>query len=185
MNTHERRRLEQLAFASLTEADCPDADRLAAYILGALTGNDQLVVAAHVRDCPLCRHDIAICRPPDPRPRSVIAQFSPFALADGRRGAVPEANVRRYVAADLTVELTIAPPIGENWRITGQIMRSAMPVAQHLVTLRARRRRFEQTSDDQGFFTFESVPAGHYTLTLTEGPVQVQIRSIALSLDQA
>lgn len=185
MQIDKQRQLERIAFASLTEADCPEADQLAAYILGTLTGTEQLIVAAHVRECPLCRHDIATCRPPESRPRSVIAQFMPFALADGRRGAAQHANVRRYVAADLTVELTIAPPIGESWRITGQIMRAAIPVAQQLVRLRARRRRFEQTSDDHGFFTFESLPAGQYTLTLADGSVQVQIRSIVLSVDNA
>src|SRR5439155_634247 len=61
-----QRRLEQLALSSLTETECPDADRLAAYILGTLTETDQLIVAAHARTCPLCQHDIAAGRPLHP-----------------------------------------------------------------------------------------------------------------------
>jgi hypothetical protein len=179
----EQRRLEQLAFASLTEAECPDADQLAAYIVGSLSGTEQLIVAAHVRDCPLCQHDIALCRPPEPRPRSFIARLMPLSMAEGRRGATTRTNMRQYVAADLVVELTIAPPDGDFWRITGQVLRSSAGLAAASVTARAGRRRYKETSDAQGFFTFDALPAGRYTLSVTDGQVQIQIRDLVLNLD--
>jgi hypothetical protein len=185
MNPNEQRRLEQLALSSLTEADCPDADQLAAYILGTLTGTAQLRVAAHVRSCPLCQDDIAACRPPAPRPRLVLAHLLPLSLADGRRSAPLYQHVRRYVAADLTVELTIPPPVGDYWRITGQVMRAEQGLAGRPVTLQASRRRYQQTSDAQGFFTFERVPTGRYTLSVTDELIQVQLRALVLSLDES
>jgi hypothetical protein len=178
---NDQRRLEQLALASLTEEECPDADQLAAYILGDLAGTEQLIVAAHVRECPLCQHDIVVCRPPEPRPRTMLARLLPQALADGRRSSAYRANVRQFVAADLVVELTIAPPIGDDWRITGQIVRAGVGLAERVVTLRSGRRRYQQTSDPQGFFTFEGLPAGRYTLTVTDGQIQMQIRALTLS----
>jgi hypothetical protein len=179
----EQRRLEQLAFASLTEAECPDADQLAAYIVGSLSGTEQLIVAAHVRNCPLCQHDIAICRPPGARPRFFIARLVPLSWAEGRRGATALSNIRQYVAADLVVELTIAPPDGDFWRITGQVFRSSAGLAAASVTARAGRRRYKETSDAQGFFTFDALPAGRYTLSVTDGQVQIQIRDLVLNLD--
>jgi len=183
MMMDEQRRLEQLALASLNEAECPDADQLAAYIVGSLSGTEQLVVAAHVRDCPLCRHDIALCRPPEARPRSFIARLVPLSLAEGRRSATAVSNIRRYIAADLIVELTVAPPDGDFWRITGQVLRSGAGLAPCVVTARAGRRRYMQTSDMEGFFPFDALPAGRYTLSVTDGQVQIQIRKLVLSLD--
>src|SRR5690349_12069520 len=115
----QRRRLEQLAAASLSEEACPDAEQLAAYALGLLAGIEQLQVAAHVRDCPICLHDLVLCRPPETRRRPLLASLMPLPLAQGRRGAGPE-NIRRYMAADLIVDVTIAPPDGDYWRVTGQ-----------------------------------------------------------------
>jgi hypothetical protein len=179
----EQRRLEQLAFASLTEAECPDTDQLAAYMLGNLTGTEQLIIAAHIRECPLCQHDVAICRPPEPRPHRFIARLVPLSLLDGRRSTLYQANIRHYVAADLHVELTIAPPAGDLWRITGQILRSDEGLPDRTVIARAGRRRYMQMSDAQGFFTFDALPAGRYTLSVADGQIQVQIRDLVLQLD--
>jgi hypothetical protein len=177
---HTRHHLEQLALASLTEDACPETDELAAYVLGTLDGAAQLRVAAHVRGCELCRHDLVVCRPPEPRPRRLIARLLPQALAEGRRGDNVRPNVRQYVVADLTVELTIAPPSGERWRITGQVVRAGHGVADQVVLLRAGRRRYQQTSDAHGFFTFTDLPAGRYTLDVTDGEVQVRIQALTL-----
>lgn len=181
---NDRRRLEQLAIASLTEEECPDVERLAAYALGVLTGSEQLIVAAHVRGCPICTHDVAVCRPPEPRRRFSIAQLVPLALVEGRRSGADQAAVRRYEAANLVVELTVAPPDGDYWRITGQVLKAGAGLGECSVTLRGPRRRYQQTSDRYGFFTFESLPAGRYTLTVASAAVQVQIRDLVLRMDE-
>jgi hypothetical protein len=174
-------RLEQLALSSLTDDGCPAPDQLAAYILGTLTGNEQLVVAAHVRDCPLCQQDVADCRPPQPRPRLLIARLLPLSLSEGRRSAVRPANVRRYVGADLAVDLTITPTEGDYWRISGQATRNGIGVAECRVIVRkASGRHLEQQTDHLGFFTFEALRAGRYTLTVVDGDVQIQIRGLSL-----
>ena len=180
---NERRRVEQLAILSLTEDDCPDAELLAAHALGLLEGNQQLRVAAHVRQCPLCQADIAACRPPPPRLSTITARLRPLLLADGRRSTAYRENRRQYVAADVVVELTIAPPIGEHWRVTGQILREGLGLSERMVTARSGRRRYVQISDAQGFFTFDALPSGRYTLSVVDGQVQVQIRALELRLE--
>jgi hypothetical protein len=179
-----QRRLEQLAIASLTDEDCPDADLLASYILDTLVGTEQLTVAAHVRNCPMCSRDVALCRTPEPRPRALVARLLPLALAPGRRGAADRANVRQYVAADVVVELTIAPPTGDYWRVTGQVLRAGVGLNERVVTMRTGRRRYQQISDTEGFFTFEDLPSGRYTLIVDDGQIRVQIRSLVLRLDE-
>lgn len=180
-----RTKLEQLSLASLTEEACPSPDQLAAYVLGTLAGTEQLHVAAHVRLCPLCQEDVAFARPPEPRPRPLVARLLPSFVA-GVRGTASSPLIRQYQAADLIVELTIVPPEGDYWRITGQVLRHSVGVAGLTVSLRASRRRpSEELSDDGGFFTFEDLPAGRYTLSATDGTTVVQVRGINLSHDGA
>jgi len=104
----------------------------------------------------------------------------PFALADQRRSSSDSSSVRQNVAADIVIELTISPPKGDYWNITGQVFRDNTKLSQTPITLRAGRRRYDQTSDEQGFFTFEMLPAGKYTLLVTHNHVQVQIRNLIL-----
>jgi hypothetical protein len=180
---NKRRRLEQLAIASLTEEAHPDVELLAAYALGMLTGTEQLGVAAHVRTCPICTYDLELCRPPEARPRPLIARLTPLVPADGRRSGANQAYVRQYVAADIVIDLTIPPPEGDYWIITGQITQAGMGLAQRTMTLRAGQRRYQHMSDTNGFFVFTDVPSGRYTISATDGQIQVQIRDIVLSLD--
>jgi|GEM_PF-3079944 len=178
------RQLEHLALASLTADACPPAEVLAEYILMTLTGTAQLQVAAHVRGCPLCQEEIEFCRPPAPPHRTLIARLVPLVVA-GLRSAPSSHTIRQYRAADLTVEITIVPTQGERWRVTGQILRNTNGVAGQEVVLRsARRRTYREESDDQGFFTFEDINNGHYTLSVKDSATVVQIRGIDLTRDQ-
>jgi anti-sigma factor RsiW len=182
---NQRRRLEQLAIASLTEADCPDVEQLAAYALGMLGEAEQLRVAAHVRACPICTREIALCRPPTPRRRALLASPIPFPMSLATLRGAPNERIRRYAAADLLVDITIAPPEGDFWRVTGQVTRDAAGVDACDIVMRAGRRRYTQVSDPQGFFTFEGLPAGRYTLTVDDSRVQVRMRDIVLALDDS
>jgi hypothetical protein len=60
---------EQLMVGSLpeTDRDCPSADQLAAHILGTVIGTEQLMLSAHVRQCPMCQYTVATIRRPEPR----------------------------------------------------------------------------------------------------------------------
>jgi hypothetical protein len=180
---NKRHKLEQLAIASFAEEVHPDPELLAAYALGMLTGNEQLKVAAHVRTCQICTYDLAVCRPPEARPRLLIADLTPLALTDGRRSGAHQAYVRQYVAADIVIDLTIPPPEGDYWAITGQITQAGTGLVERTIILRASRRRYQQISDANGFFSFVGVPAGQYTISVTDGKIQVQIRDLVLSLD--
>ena len=193
MNFPER--LEHYAIASLRAEPCPDARQLAAYASGTLSGIQQLIVAAHVRLCPLCTHDLELAQLPEladrwplaerpvARPRFAIARLLEPVLAGLVRSAPgAKEDVRQYVAADIAVSLAIAPPAGERWRISGYVTQGGMPLADRTVALRSRQRRFRQQTSADGFFTFEQVPAGHYTLSIVEATVSIQIRDLVLSL---
>lgn len=176
-----RRTLEMLARASLNHEDCPNPDQLAAFMLDLLSGNEQLKVADHVRRCPVCQEEVALVRPPEPRPRPLIARLLPT-LATGLRGPSVGSGLRQYQAADLTIELTLVPQDGESWRITGQILRGGAPVAGLPVNLRRTRQRiYRQESDAEGFFTYMSLPEGQYTLSVTDGATSVLVRGIDLT----
>lgn len=178
--------LERLALGSFGPIDCPEPQLLADYALGMLDGNEQLRVAAHVRSCPLCSDDIAATQPPAPQPRRTMARLLSAAPVLGRREGGSRATVRQYLAADTSIHLTIAPPEGEHWQITGQVTREATVLVELPIHLRAQRRRYRQTTttDAQGFFAFEHVPEGRYTLAVSVDQVQVQIRDLVLSLGE-
>jgi hypothetical protein len=185
-NEHRRRRkYEQLIVASLPETDpeCPSADQLAAYILGTLAGTEQLVVAAHVRQCPMCQYTVATVRPPELRRRTLVATLVLLPVPEGQRRSARQGYTRQYQAGHLIVKLTVPPPSGEYWRITGRALRADAGLADQRVTLRGGRRWYEQHSDAQGFFTFAGLSAGRYTLAIMDGQVTVQIRDVMLSLD--
>lgn len=173
-------RLEQLASACLTDEDCPPAERIAAYALGRLSGTEQLSIAAHIRQCPLCTADVLACRPPPNQRSTIIARLLPLLAAEGRRGSLSTAHVRQYVAADLTIELTIPPPLGDFWRVTGQVLRDANGVPNVQIVLRTKGKRYQQMSDAQGFFTFDQVLHGRYSLTAEEGTAIIRIRDLVL-----
>jgi hypothetical protein len=179
-----RQQLERLALASLTDEDCPDPETMAAHLLGLLAATHQLQVAAHLRTCPRCRTELLLAQPPTPRTRPLIARLMPGLLL-GVRGPGP-ASSRRYQAANLSIELTIAPPEGDFWRLTGQLLRGDAPLAGQTVLLRAARRRaLQQQSDELGFFSFEDLPTGRYTLTVNEETTAVQVRGILLAHEEA
>jgi AcrR family transcriptional regulator len=176
-----RRTLEMLARASLTSEDCPDPDQLAAYILNMLSGNEQLAAANHVRGCPICQEEIALVRPPEPRPRPLIARLISPGLTAGVRGPSVASRLRQYQAADLTIELTFTGQGSDYARVTGQILRAGVPGSNLAVLLRrGRRRAYEQQSDAEGFFTFVDLPAGRYTLSVTDGVTSVQVQGLDL-----
>lgn len=174
----EQHRLEQLAAASLTPDDCPPREQLALYMLRLLTGNDELRLAAHVRSCPICQHDIALAQPPStPQPHPlerVIAQLTPFRLAEGRRGE-ERGEYRRYEAQEIQIDLSISAREGDYRRISGKILRASTWLAGCAVVLRSTNHRYRRTSNEVGFFSFDSVPLGHYTLTITADHLQVRI----------
>jgi hypothetical protein len=170
-------RLTALSIASSEEENCPAAEQLAAYILGELSGNEQLRIAAHVRSCPFCQHDMAVSRPPAPR-RRVFARLLPLAFAEGRRGG--SGDVQRYVAGETTIDLTIIGMGADSWRLSGQISRAGEPLPGRSVTLRYGRKRFYEMSDETGFFSLRDLPEGRYTLTLDDSEAPILVRGLAL-----
>jgi hypothetical protein len=190
----KRSRLEQLARASNRAVEHPDTDTLAAYVLDMLSGNEQLSVAAHVRTCPTCRRHIALITPPTPTARTaqigepfplpIIASLLPaLSGMSAQRSAHPAASdddVRKYVAANLQVELTISPREGDHWALTGQVLREGTSLGITPVTLRLGRKRWQAVTDVDGFFDFTELAGGVYTLTVNDAQVELTIRELQL-----
>jgi hypothetical protein len=178
-------RLAQLAIAATTEEACPPEELLAAFLLGELRDTAQLSVAAHVRGCPFCQHDMALSRPPEPRPQLTLARLNPLAFSAGRRGG-PGAHERQYVAGAITIDLRISPSRSDSWRLSGQVLRDGAGLPGRQITLRRGRPRYEQQSDELGFFSFAGLPDGRYTLTVDDqGLALVQVRGLELLPDGA
>jgi hypothetical protein len=178
-----RKNFDRLMAASFSQAACPDSDQLAAYLIGELNGNEQLVMVAHVRQCPRCRYTLEACRRPEPPQQIRLAHLLPLPLAEGQRRDGAQEYTYQYVAADMVIKLLIAPPNGDYWRLTGWIIRAGVGHAEQMVLLRTRRRRYQQYTDQHGFFTFEVLPTGRYTLSVVDGAVQVQIHDLMLGFD--
>lgn len=178
-------RVERLATASLSDEECPAAEELAAFVLAMLDGPAQLRVAAHVRGCPLCQELALICAPPPaPARRPLLARLADLSPAAELRGDADPAQPRRYVAADITIELTIPRPEGEMWQIVGQVLRGGLGLPLCPVQLQAGRRRpITRICDVDGFFSFEGLPAGAYRMTVEHAQVRVEIASLSLGYD--
>jgi hypothetical protein len=175
-----RQHLELLARASLAEHICPEPDVLAAYMLRVLSGNDELRVAAHVRSCPLCSDELEAARPPAARPPTVLARPVPVFVPGLRGSSVPA--IRRYTAPSLglTVEIALTQSSTGTWRLSGQLAHDTAGVADRAIVLRSRRRTYHATSEQHGFFTFDDLPAGRYTLTIAANRAAVQVRGLLL-----
>jgi hypothetical protein len=79
-----------------TDPDCPSADQLAAYILSTLAGTEQLMLSAHVRQCPMCQYTVGTIRRPEPRRRTLIATLQPLPLAEGQWRSARHGESRQY-----------------------------------------------------------------------------------------
>jgi hypothetical protein len=191
--------IEHLAAAALSEHRCPMPEQLAAYTLNMLGGTEHLIVAAHVRICPLCRYDIEAARTAEmdeatsarrwrfafarlvPPQQTAAASYRAWGRAQPPTGGAPgETDTREYRVADISITLTIVPLSGNLWRITGLVEQADMPVAGRVVSLRTQHRRRRQTLSASGFCTFDKVPAGRYTLSVAENGIYVQVRNLVL-----
>jgi hypothetical protein len=187
--------IDHLAYASLNDEECPPTAELTAYVMNQLDGAAQLRVAAHVRGCPLCQFLVAATRPaeiitagdamwvPARRRRGPAARALPLPLLSGRRGSSTQAGLQHYAQGAISIELTISPPDGDSWRISGQVLHHDEPLAEASVLLRAGRRSYRQQSDPLGFFSFTNLPPGTYRLQLSHGELHAEIRAITLSND--
>lgn len=112
--------------ASPERAQCPSVETVTAYALGELSGNEQLIAAAHIRGCAACTEEAAVARealamPAGETPESplraamrrVTAMLAPppsLAAARAVRGDADEGDtLRTYEAEGLTVALRSAP----------------------------------------------------------------------------
>jgi hypothetical protein len=199
--------IEQLLFNIFAYQPCPDGEKLAAYTMEMLTGMEMLLVRAHVRLCPFCAEDIELLssgvseeeefgpRELVRRLKTAVARFvpsTPKELWSTQHRGSPEDDTtreresqqlpsRQYQVADVTIDITIVPLAGKSWRITGDVTRPGEPLSERRVVVHASGKRSKSTDTNAyGSFAFDKLPAGHYTLSVTDGNVQIQIRNILL-----
>lgn len=180
-----RDRFEQFLTAQPTTDTCPDLERLAAYTLGELDANEQLVIAAHVRGCVVCQLDLSLVQPlvaplARPRPRTLIARLLPHAPAMAVRGGGAEPERLQYVAEDLHLSLTISRQSQSLWQLTGRVIRDGNGQVGWRVTVSTPGRRQRQETDAAGLFLVEGLPAGRCQLSLSDGQQRVRVTDLYL-----
>lgn len=165
-------------------ASCPDAERLAEYVLNELVGNEQLLVAAHLRICPGCQLAVQLATPPTTAPfpmriKSLIAQRVLLPLASGLRSS-SAGEPERYQVGDFAILISALQIEGEGWQLSGRLLHNGVGLAGWRVSVSVARRRLRQDSDQDGFFTITGLPAGSCQISLSDGETRVLLRQVAL-----
>ncbi|NJN18131.1 MAG: zf-HC2 domain-containing protein [Oscillochloris sp.] len=176
------RAADALLSAALLRADCPAADDLLAFQAGFLAGEEASAVQAHAATCAECRADLAlIADPPAPRFRDQLARAGARliqatlmpapAAAPALRGSAPQ---RATYAADgfqLLLAITPAATADAPVQIEGQLLGADdLLVEDAVARLIADEQEYAaEPIDDLGFFAFDSVAPGVYSLALVFG----------------
>lgn len=162
----------------------PDPQDLVDVLMEQATPSQKLIVAAYVRDSERGQREMdalaaelagapAAHTQPNESIIEQLARFiaTPLALNLGLRAAGSESGRDReqmtFEVADLQalITLRIVPPVRERWRIEGYITQNYAPIADAQITLRSEEEPSSQSvPDDEGFFEFDALAAGRYTL---------------------
>jgi hypothetical protein len=188
-------------------AQCPSVETVTAYALGELSGNEQLIAAAHIRGCAACTEDVAVARealalPADEAPESSLraalrrvtaALAPPPALAGARavRGADEGDTLRTYEAAGVEVTLRSAPHDTErgHFLVFGTVKMAAgqeggRPIAPVAALLVAQGEAAAPVVIEAPFvgdaFELEPVPPGTFRLDILLADRIVEIAPITV-----
>jgi anti-sigma factor RsiW len=181
-------------------AACPSVETVTAYALGELSGTEQLIAAAHIRQCVACTEEVAVTRealavapgestaaesPLRAALRRVAAALVPppaLSAARAVRGAEDEGDTLRTYQAE-GVEVTLRSERHDTERgqflIYGTVSQAAGPVAALLVAQgEAATPMVIESAIAGDAFELGPVPPGSYRLDILLADRVVEIAPI-------
>jgi hypothetical protein len=175
----ELRAIDDLFAAALYRAACPPSDQLVLYQASLLDPATATEVSAHVQFCAQCADDLAlIAAPPEPGPGARLAAgFAtvrkqlraalvplPHTPTPALRGGPTRTLTFAAEGFQILIALIPAPTPDALGQIEGQVIGATNAGIADLV----QDETLLQTGpiDDLGFFAFDDVPPGTYTLHL-------------------
>lgn len=182
----ELRRAEALLAAAFVRAACPEPELLLRLQAGLLPPDEAGSIAAHAAGCAACTAELALlASPPSPSVperlaqaglrlvRALLQPAAPPALA--LRGAAPRARQAVFAAEGYQILVVVAParPPAGPYQIEGQLLTPAGPQPATAVLAGGAQPEREAEVDAVGFFAFDAVAPGSYTLTITTDAAQV------------
>jgi len=163
---------------------CPEPETLGDYHLRRLPPGERLVVARHLRDCPHCARELEMYASLDEEAEGVL---------DGLRGlisrvlwATPSASARLapalrgdpyaqlvYQAEGVQIVLEVQPATSgyRRQRLLGQV--ELINVVTEAELWRESEVLESSTVDDEGYFSFDRLKPGAYTLCLRGDEMEV------------
>jgi hypothetical protein len=190
-----RRRLELVSGAPPRPAACPAPARLAAYYRGALEGGQQLVVAAHSRECEACAQELAALAR---RERQGLARrlrgalqvleavlVSPQLQAAGVRGEAAGPQV--YRAGELEIILNRRPsPTHRHQHDLAGLVHAGGQEPEGIAAARVELYRgggliAVSSVNARGHFSFTAVEPGEYRLCLLWGAREILLGEVRLA----
>lgn len=181
--------------ANLYRHTCPESDQLIAYHLGELGGNEKLVVAQHLRQCPHCARELAGLAREErtglrERLRAAIEVLEATLVMPPRATAVREApegtrpELRIYQAGD--VEITLSQQVvwaqPGRWDLSGQVrveeQEPGMIGGARVELHRGDGLIAIALLDSEGRFSFASVEPADYDLSLLWEGRDIQVKSV-------
>jgi hypothetical protein len=191
---NELHAIDALLSAALYRAACPPSDQLLLYQAGLLEAADTEAVTAHVQFCTQCRSDLAlITAPPEAalgarlaaglttareRLRAILAP-TPASPAPALRGGPTRTRTYTAGAYQILIALIPAPAPGGLAQIEGQL--NGAPIAGGTAELlQGDDLLHNEPIDDLGFFAFDAVSAGAYTLRLSFNDIDIVIEDLEI-----
>jgi anti-sigma factor RsiW len=187
------RAADALLSVALTRADCPAPELLLRYQAGLLSASESEPVARHIAACEDCAAELALLEaPPAPSAvgglaragvrllRALLQPAPPPALA--LRGDEPAARQLAYAIEGYELLLATAPgrPAMGPAQLEGQLLAPDAPATGTARLLAGESTVAEAEIDELGFFAFEQVSPGSYSLLLDLGATQIVVEPLAV-----
>jgi anti-sigma factor RsiW len=187
------RAADALLSAALARADCPAPELLLRYQAGLLGAEEAGALAAHLATCADCTAELLLLEtPPTPSAAGSLARAggrllkallqpaAPPALA--LRGEGPSARQAVYAVEGYQLLLATMPgrPATGPAQLEGQLLAPGATATGTARLWAGEAAVAEAEVDELGFFAFDGVTPGSYTLTLDLGADRIIVESLAV-----
>lgn len=196
----EVQRLRETSQALVTlmyRADCPAPEILAQYHMDLLSSSEQLEVAAHVRRCRHCAHELEEFAAEEARGdgltrmalsvlQGVVQTIEATMVPRGRqcpagvRGVEDGPSAFHFSSDEVDVVIGLQPPVpGAGTRtLLGAVVQAKAVSGGRAWLFRTGEEPVASPVDRLGTFTFEALPSGTYDLALEVGRKALLMRDV-------